>query len=160
MEEEAPDFMRDIANFHEKFGIAYEGRPRALPPELGFFRTKFMQEELDEYKTHRDELLDIFGNERATSKIDEERITKLLEEQLDAIVDLVYVALGTAYLHGFGRNRFYEAWRRVHERNMAKIRAGSAADSKRGSAFDVIKPVGWTPPRHTDLVEDHVHRAL
>jgi predicted HAD superfamily Cof-like phosphohydrolase len=152
--------MADIADFHHKFEISYHGRPRALPPELGFFRTKFMQEELDEYKTHRDELLDIFGNERATSKIDEERITKLLEEQLDAIVDLVYVALGTAYLHGFEYNRFYEAWRRVHKKNMEKIRVASAEESKRGSAFDVVKPAGWTPPRHTDLVEDHVHRAL
>lgn len=159
MEEEAPDFMRDIANFHEKFGIAYEGRPRALPVEIGHFRSIFMQEELDEYKTHRDLLLSIFGDER-TNQLDEADITHHLEEQMDALLDLAYVLFGTAYLHGFSRNRFYEGWRRVHERNMAKVRAGSAADSKRGSAFDVIKPPGWFPPKHTDLVEDHVHRGV
>ena len=70
----------------------------------------------------------------------------LRKKVLDALVDLVYVALGTAYLHGFGPQKFNEAWRRVHEKNMEKIRAPSADHSKRGSAFDVIKPAGWTPP--------------
>lgn len=151
--------MTDIAEFHKKFGLEYDGRSRALPVELGHFRTLFMEEELKEYIFHRDVLLQLFGDERS-NRLDEADITFHLEGQLDALVDLVYVALGTAYLHGFGPQKFNEAWRRVHEKNMEKMRAPSADHSKRGSAFDVIKPPGWTPPKHTDLVEDHVHRNM
>ena len=67
-----------------------------------------------------------------------------------ALVDLVYVAIGTAHLHGFD---FEEAWRRVHHANMQKIRTPNAEASTRGSKHDVIKPEGWEPPSHTDLVE-------
>jgi len=72
-----------------------------------------------------------------------------LEGMLDALVDLTYVVLGTAYLHGFD---FNEAFRRVHEANMKKVRAEAKTDSKRGTAYDVVKPEGWTPPDLGDLV--------
>jgi predicted HAD superfamily Cof-like phosphohydrolase len=72
-----------------------------------------------------------------------------LVDQLDALVDLAYVVLGTAYLHGF---RFNEAWRRVHAANMAKVRAERAEQSARGSTFDVVKPPGWKPADLSDLV--------
>ena len=121
--------MPDIVAFHCKFGLAYDGPPRPLPKELGAFRYKFMEEELHEYAT-------------AINESD-------LAKQLDALVDLVYVALGTAHLHGFN---FDEAWRRVHLANMSKVRVERAEDSKRGSTFDVVKPLGWTPPDLSDLV--------
>ena len=125
----SPDFMEDIRDFHRKFGLHYAGGPRQLTLHLAEFRTKFMQEELDEYGI-------------ATAKRD-------LEGQLDALVDLVYVAMGTAYQQGFD---FDEAWRRVHAANMQKVRAERPADSKRGSGFDVVKPSGWVAPSHADLV--------
>jgi predicted HAD superfamily Cof-like phosphohydrolase len=74
-----------------------------------------------------------------------------IEGQLDALVDLVYVALGTAYMHGFD---FNEAFKRVHEANMKKVRAVSMRDSKRGSIYDVVKPEDWTPPDLSDLVKE------
>jgi predicted HAD superfamily Cof-like phosphohydrolase len=83
---------------------------------------------------------------------DQADYTYQLEESLDGLVDLVYVAIGTAYMHGFD---FQSAWDRVHEANMKKIRAPSAEASKRKSSFDVVKPEGWEPPTHTDLVEDN-----
>ena len=52
------------------------------------------------------------------------------------------------------RWNFPAAWDRVHAANMAKVRASSAADSKHGSAQDIIKPAGWTAPDHRDLFED------
>ena len=73
-----------------------------------------------------------------------------LKEKLDALVDLVYFALGTAYLHGFN---FNEAWKRVHAANMKKIRAEKKGDSKRKSTFDVVKPAGWIVPDLSDLVK-------
>ena len=125
----APDMMVDIHQFHSKFGLYYGGGPRELPVQLAEFRVKFMQEELDEYG-------------QACAQRD-------LEGQLDALVDLVYVAMGTAYQQGLD---FDEAWRRVHAANMKKVRAASADESKRGSSFDIVKPPGWTAPSHTDLV--------
>lgn len=120
---------RDISDFHIKFGNAYSGKPRQLPDDLLNFRIQFLEEELTEY--------------RHAAIIDD------LEGQLDALVDLVYVAIGTAYLQGFN---FQEAWKRVHEANMRKVRATSASESKRNSSFDVVKPVGWEAPDLSDLV--------
>lgn len=122
--------MPDILAFHQKFGLLYGGPTRALPVELATFRQRFMQEELDEYCE-----ADAHGDKA---------------KMLDALVDLVYVALGTAHLHGFN---FDEAWRRVHLANMAKVRVERPEDSKRGSGFDVVKPPGWTPPDLSDLVK-------
>lgn len=123
------DPIDDIRKFHEKFSLTYSGPPRDLPNDLSMFRIKFLNEEVDEY----DE-----------ASADEDRA-----RQLDALVDIVYVALGTAYLHGFD---FAEAWRRVHEANMQKVRAASASESTRNSTHDVVKPPGWKAPNLDDLV--------
>jgi hypothetical protein len=29
----------------------------------------------------------------------------------------------------------------------------------RAPKYDVVKPAGWTPPDHTDLVEDHIEHS-
>lgn len=146
-----PDFMADIVAFHEKFEVHYSGPPRQLPPDLLEFRLKFLKEEFLEYSDDANAL----EGHLLSDHDDVANTTHLLEKQLDALVDLVYVALGTAHLQGFD---FNEAWRRVHEANMKKIRTARAEDSKRGSTHDVIKPAGWEPPSHTDLVEGHIHR--
>lgn len=138
------DPVRDIAEFHTKFHLEYDGKPRLLPAALSEFRVKFMAEEIEEYAE----------SARADCDTPEEHARELAL-QLDALVDEVYVVLGTAYLHGFN---FREAWRRVHAANMAKVRAERASDSKRGSTFDVIKPPGWVAPDHSDLVADHAHK--
>lgn len=144
------DPVRDIEEFHKKFDLAYDGKPRCLPDDLSTFRQTFLREELSEYH---------FNAYQPSDLIDEEGqsvISSALEHQLDALVDLVYVALGTSYLHGFD---FREAWRRVHAANMRKVRASGADDpnSMRHHAADVVKPPGWTPPSHLDLVKDHAH---
>lgn len=142
---------KDVADFHAKFGLEYGGPPRHLPPDLGPFRTKFMAEELAEYitkfKGDQANLTSLVGYLVEKNALQEPQD---LEHQLDALVDLVYVALGTAYLHGFN---FDEAWRRVHAANMKKVRAQRAEQSLRGSTFDVVKPEGWTPADLSDLVQ-------
>lgn len=143
------NMVADIEEFHEKFRLRYRGKPRALPRDIAGFRTRFLEEEYREY-------VESGMNLQAAIKAgDDAEITHFLEQQLDALVDLVYVALGTAHLHGFD---FATAWYRVHKANMAKVRAEDASDSKRGSHYDVVKPKGWQAPDHKDLVEDHVHR--
>lgn len=143
------DMVKDIAEFHEKFRLRYDNQPRALPRDIRGFRQRFMNEELQEY------IEASLNVELAIKAEDDAEITHFLEQQLDALVDLVYVALGTAHLHGFD---FNTAWYRVHKANMAKVRAEDASESKRGSSFDVVKPKGWVAPNHKDLVEDHAHR--
>jgi predicted HAD superfamily Cof-like phosphohydrolase len=158
--EEVPDMMGDIVAFHQKFGQEYLGKPRSLKSEgqgddtIYHFRSKFMQEEKDEYDDEQS-LLD-----EKIAKHDEQGIAHHLELQLDALIDLVYVVLGTAYLQ-YGAKIFNEGWRRVHYANMQKIRADmadeDATDSGRKKTFDIVKPKGWVAPSHLDLVEDHAH---
>lgn len=150
----SPDLFADIREFHEKFELVYEGPPRALPIDLLKFRTKFLYEEVDEYDENSTFLTDALDKSKPDIPDEVDDITQSLALQLDALVDLVYVAVGTAYLHGFD---FNEAWRRVHAANMKKVRAQKASDSKRGSTHDVVKPAGWTPPDHSDLVANHAH---
>lgn len=119
--------FEDVGEFHRQFGldeVLSKGvGPRNVPPDLAAFRLKFLQEELDEF-------------EDATSVGD-------MPKAFDALIDLVYVALGTAHLYGFP---WKEGWRRVQAANMSKVRVERADQSKRGSAYDVVKPEGWKPP--------------
>ncbi|TXH19128.1 MAG: hypothetical protein E6R03_01060 [Hyphomicrobiaceae bacterium] len=137
----------DIRKFHEKFGLSYDGLPRTLPHDLEAFRIKFMREELEEYISA--------ASDRELQRMEHGRNTPLAlaevrEKQLDALVDLVYVALGTAYLQGFDFDR---AWNRVHRANMSKVRATKKTAGKRGAPkFDVVKPAGWKAPQLKDLV--------
>ena len=129
--------ITDIKDFHEKFGLEYNGKPRSLPGDMPDFRRDFMYEELQEYCD--------------ASVIDDK------EEMFDALIDLMYVTLGTAYLHGFD---FEEGWARVHAANMAKIRAVNtesaalvkAMGTGRDPTYDVVKPEGWTPATLADLL--------
>ncbi len=151
--DEVPDFMGDITRFHQKFGLEYLGKPRMLPTGLFDFRYKFMHEEIEEYAEEQPILAE------AVKRQDNRDVANSLEKQLDGLVDEVYVVLGTAYLQ-FGPKIFNEAWRRVHHANMQKVRAEADEDTRshRDTKFDVVKPDGWTPPDHRDLVEDHSHK--
>jgi len=145
------DPMADIVDFHTKFSLGYDGPPRALPKEIAEFRTGFMREEIDEY--HMSNAMANVEAGLESDKRDLANYTYHLENVLDALVDEMYVVLGTAYLQGFGPKIFKEAWNRVHAANMTKVRATDASDSKRNSIHDVVKPLEFKPPRHVDLVE-------
>jgi predicted HAD superfamily Cof-like phosphohydrolase len=149
--------FRDIERFHQKFGLEPTRDPgHQLPDDVLEFRAKFMLEELQEY-------LDACGMHLrygpsgigvTTDVVPPSQERKFdAEDAFDALVDLVYVALGTAFLHRFP---FNEGWARVQEANMKKVRANSANDplSKRKHAIDVVKPPGWTPPVLVDLLDE------
>jgi len=136
----------DVANFHAKFGLLPEEKlPHTLNRELLEFRIKFMQEELDEYRQamgfeyHQ---IDGWIQNRPPD----------LAKAFDALLDLVVVAMGTSVLHSFP---WQAGWDSVHRANMAKVRAQRAEDSKRGTAYDVIKPEGWEPPRIEWVLEEY-----
>jgi predicted HAD superfamily Cof-like phosphohydrolase len=125
-----------IEDFHKKFGVEPK-HPIEWNEDDHLFRLNFLREELIEYEEALDRLN--YGSEDSQT------------DMLDALVDLVYVAMGTAYIYGWD---FEEAFRRVHEANMQKIRAQSANESKRGSSLDIVKPAGWKPPVLNDLVKE------
>jgi predicted HAD superfamily Cof-like phosphohydrolase len=126
----ASTMLSDIRDFHVKFGLEYTGVPRLLPKDLADFRIKFLNEEYQEYI-------------KAVAEND-------LEGSLDALVDLVYIALGTAYLQGLP---FKAGWDIVQNCNMAKVRAAAdGANSKRGSKHDVVKPEGWQGPDYSKIL--------
>jgi predicted HAD superfamily Cof-like phosphohydrolase len=127
-------YLQDVHDFQDKFKLPQPSTPRELNEEDFRFRYDFMVEELTEYIDARAE-----GN---------------LEKQLDSLVDLVYVALGTALWHGFD---FDAAWDRVHKANMEKH---AGLPTGRHGSLDVSKPPGWTAPVLADLVSpDHVRTA-
>ena len=47
------NMIEDVREFHERFGIDYDGKPRFLPEDLLRFRLKFLHEELVEYHLHQ-----------------------------------------------------------------------------------------------------------
>jgi len=117
-----------VGDFHEKFGLPntthHKPFPHLLNIEAVAFRLKFLHEELEELEAAVTD-----GN---------------LPEIADALVDLVYVALGTAHLYGLPWQDLFDE---VQYANMQKERAASdGSNSKRGSSLDVIKPPGWEPP--------------
>ena len=118
-----------VAAFHKKFELEPTAQPDFPVEEIWKLKNKHLQEELDEIRASA-----INGD---------------LEEYFDGLIDLVYVALGAAYLAGLP---FNEGFKRVHEANMKKVRALRAEDSKRGSTYDIVKPAGFVAPTLTDLI--------
>ena len=123
------DLFQMVSEFHEKFGLEPTDQPDFPVEEIWKLKNVHLQEELNEIRASA-----INGN---------------LEEYFDGLIDLVYVALGAAYLAGLP---FDEGFRRVHQANMTKVRALRQEDSKRGSTYDIVKPAGFVAPTLTDLI--------
>lgn len=141
------DNFADVGDFHRRFGLTavnHEGvRPRRPDPELLEFRVKFLCEELQEFMEGMGVDFGTFDLFKRLPMISHDRHVDHAQ-MFDALIDLVYVALGTAHLLGYP---WPHGWDRVQAANMAKVRAkADGSDSKRGSSFDVVKPEGWTPP--------------
>ena len=131
------DLIDDIDKFHKKFG--FEKNTKVGIPnnsELINFRTSFLMEELSEY----------------TNAI----VKKDSAEVLDALVDIVYIALGTAWLFNLP---FDKAWKEIQAANMKKVRAKDTT-GKRGTKFDVIKPKDFKEPNIRRIIEDEKVRTV
>ena len=116
--------LKDIEEFHKKFELE---RRKGIEKnkDLVDFRIKFLEEELEEF-------ID------AVRTVDDVKA-------LDALVDIVYVAIGTAYLLDYP---FHFGWNEVQKANMLKVRKESAR-----SKFDVTKPEGWKEPDMKKILE-------
>ena len=109
---------------HKAFGIQHT--EAAFSSDERLFRIGAMLEELSEFTT-----------------------SKTKEDELDALVDLVVFALGTAERMGYA-DAFDEAFKRVMDSNMSKT---LGANNKRGSfEIDLVKGPNFKAATLTDLV--------
>lgn len=107
--------INDVKGFQEKFHLREPATLEWLKSRIGF-----LEEELNELKEAAD--------------------NKDPVAVFDALLDLVYVAKGTATIAGLP----WEAgWAEVHRSNMDKVPGGRS----HRLAKDMVKPRGWVGPR-------------
>ena len=117
----------DVSKFLKKMNIATNKQPALLTDENVKMRYRHLMEESEELITaHNDQDL---------------------EGCVDALIDVVYVALGTAKMMGVSTEQWNRCFHRVHEANMEKY-PGDVTDHKVG----VKKPVGWTAPNFNGIL--------
>lgn len=143
--------FEDVGRFHTKFSLPVsEGKPKEMTRALIQFRMKFLLEEVREFA-------EAAGYELLWDSTEGFYFGSLDSfpdhaKMFDALIDEVYVAMGTAHLLGYP---WQEGWDRVQAANMAKVRAqADGSDSLRGSAFDVVKPEGWVAPDIAGLLRE------
>lgn len=91
--------------------------------------TEHMQIRLDHLKEELDETILAVENDD-------------LEEVIDGLLDLIYIAAGTLGMCGI-KSQLH--WEEIQRANMSKERG---VNPKRGHDVDVIKPAGWEGPNH------------
>lgn len=124
---------------------------RDLEQDIIDFTSKFSLFDLYDAKRERDG-----GNKTLLEqrlKMIKEEMTELEDgiaignelDIIDALVDLVYFAIGTSVLEGYDFNAH---WAAVHEANMTKV-PGVKPTRPDSEGVDMIKPPGWIGPDDT-----------
>ena len=117
------NMFNDVREFAEKMKFMVGDEPRHLTTRKLMERQALLDEEVGELR----------------DAIDQQDLVEIA----DALVDIVYVALGTAVALGLP---WEELWDDVHRANMAK-RAGI---TPRGP--DALKPMGWRGPMTKEIL--------
>ena len=107
-----------VKEFHEKFMHDVSDTPIMLTREQTEKRYKWMLEEINEFKDAKD-----------------------IVEQTDAIIDLIYFALGTLAMMGVKPAAPFEI---VQNANMAKL--WEDGKPRYNSDGKIIKPANWVDP--------------
>ena len=125
--------INSIYDFNEQIIGIPSGLPLApLSVELREWFLKALHEEIDEFRDSY-EAQDLIG-------------------QVDAILDLVYFAVGRLQQMGLSRSQVLACFEAVHAANMTKKRGVQA---KRGNLeADAVKPSDWISP------EDRISKIL
>jgi hypothetical protein len=79
-----------------------------------------------------------------------------LEDEVDALIDLIYFAAGRMQEMGVDGARAFQA---VHDANMRKCR-GSLSKRPGSKGHDAIKPPGWVGPNYDWLRLPNLHYGL
>ncbi|MFD3449784.1 HAD family hydrolase [Microbacteriaceae bacterium 4G12] len=108
-----------VETMHKVFKHPVAISPTSLPAERARIRASFMQEELDEFLA-----------------------AETLEDQYDALIDLMYFAFGTFVEMGVRPDRGFEI---VNEANMAKLFPDGQPRFREGDG-KILKPEGWEAP--------------
>ena len=121
------NMVSDIQKMYDKYGFnTYNFSEEKLNSFLDF-RVKFIEEELSELKS-------------AIEQRDK-------SEVVDAIIDIIVVAIGTLHLFDVD---IHKAWDEVLKTNLMK-KVGEKDTRKNNFGFpDLIKPEGWISPTHSD----------
>lgn len=111
------DVLRLVREQHRKFGIAYEGEPRLLSLEEKRFRFACFSEESLEYL-----------------------LAESLEEEYDALLDLLVFVVGTLERQGLPMDGVVDVI-------LANMQKELGPNGKRGGfELDLRKPEGWLAP--------------
>jgi predicted HAD superfamily Cof-like phosphohydrolase len=114
-----------VKEFHAVFNHPISERPSFLPRERTDRRAAWLLEEIQEFVSSND-----------------------VCEQVDAMIDLIYFALGTLVEMGVRPGKIFDI---VHAANMAKLQPDGRP------LFDmdgkIIKPPGWQSPEGAIVVE-------
>ena len=114
------NLIKDVYEFNKKIiGTKQPETPTTLSRERLLFALTAMYEELHEFT--------VANNQNNVS------------EQVDAMIDLIYFALGRCYEIGVSEEAFITCWNLVQQKNMAKKRG----TKNRGTDQDAMKPEGW-----------------
>lgn len=114
----------DVCEFNETIiKTKMPGKPIQMTIDRAKFATTVLMEEVFEF-------IEAWKNED-------------IPGQFDAMLDIIYYAMGRCYEMGISPEEFKRGWDLVHEANMQK-RPGNKG---RGSDQDAVKPEGWTAPK-------------
>lgn len=151
-----PEFD-DVKAFHQKFDLIWHpdgSAPVHLTPQKIADRVNFMLEELGEFVNAAGTVFIDFDSDKAEPYCflfsDRNQSPPDLPKMADALVDLVYVALGTAVQLGLP---WAKLWDDVHAANMRKVRGSSTRNY-----IDVIKPPGWVGPKGEAILAEVGYR--
>lgn len=118
--------LEQVALFQsEVVGLKIPDEPTSLTEDRLFSRHTHLQEELQELLASNDT-----ANELCR-----------LEEQADAFIDIIYIALGGLIEMGIVPGPAFDE---VHRANMDKRRG--SVPTRPGNNHDAVKPEGWQPP--------------
>lgn len=122
--------IKDVYTFNrEIIGTVQPEKPTNLERERLLFALTAMYEELNEFT--------VACNSNNVS------------DALDAIIDLIYFAIGRAYELGITEAQFRQYWSLVQQKNMQKKRG----TKNRGTDQDAAKPERWTSPDFKDIIK-------
>ena len=129
----------DVIEFNQE--IIGLGPTEYLNPErLQWFKNT-INEELGEFEAANEKYkMDYEASKRIN--VTEDQLLEDKVDMIDAIMDLIYFALGRLYEIGCTEDDFAAMWNAIHHANMTKKRGNKG----RGSDDDAIKPEGWQGP--------------
>jgi predicted HAD superfamily Cof-like phosphohydrolase len=120
--------FEDVKKFHEAMGHPVGSYPQMLSEEQKVLRTKLIASEFQEFKDALE----------ANDPV----------EMYDALIDILYVTVGTAVVAGM---HVKPGWDAVQENNMSKLGPDGKAIKSRGEDIDgeplgkILKPEGFVP---------------